>query len=358
MDVHSFLQVAPHLPPDIAVLVRGETGIGKSYLIHQIGSYLQLPIVDRRLSQMTEGDIIGLPCLKDGVTRFLPVDWIKVASQKPVLLFLDEINRASLEVQQAVFQLVLDRELNGVRLHPETRVYTAINSGVNYQVNQLDPALMRRFWTIDLEPTVQDWVVWAKNCSDMDPIIISFIEDTPHFLQFSSEERHNDSKVFPTPASWHRLSRSLKHLKCDLEQLKGRNIPDHVYHLSLGFVGTESALALCDYIEKFELRVSIEEILNNWEEEKEKLSNLRNEVVIDLVEKLVKKASYGLVWSDNQCKNVTDFIKCYSEEIQVVFFNKLMDCGNVQTVTRVHKRLGANIIDIVNNSDALMFRSA
>ena len=25
MNIHSFLQVAPHLPPDIAVLVRGET---------------------------------------------------------------------------------------------------------------------------------------------------------------------------------------------------------------------------------------------------------------------------------------------------------------------------------------------
>ena len=114
MDIHSFLQVAPHLPPDIAVLVRGETGIGKSHLIHQIGGFLQLPVIDRRLSQMTEGDIIGLPCLKDGTTKFLPVDWIKLASQKPVLLFLDEINRASLEVQQAVFQLVLDRELNGL----------------------------------------------------------------------------------------------------------------------------------------------------------------------------------------------------------------------------------------------------
>ena len=155
-----------------------------------IGSVLQLPVIDRRLSQMTEGDIIGLPCLKDGTTKFLPVDWIKIASQRPVLLFLDEINRASLEVQQAVFQLVLDRELNGLRLHPETRVYTAVNNGMSYQVNNMDPALLRRFWTVDLEPTVKDWLAWAKLSDDMDPVIISFISENSQFLQTSSEERH------------------------------------------------------------------------------------------------------------------------------------------------------------------------
>ena len=200
MNIHSFLQVAPHLPPDITVLVRGETGNWQVPSHSSDWFFLQLPVIDRRLSQMTEGDIIGLPCLKDGTTKFLPVDWIKMASQRPVLLFLDEINRASLEVQQVVFQLVLDRELNGLRLHPETRVYTAVNNGISYQVNNMDPALLRRFWTVDLEPTVKDWLAWAKSSDDIDPVIISFISENSQFLQTSSEERHRDGKIFPTPA--------------------------------------------------------------------------------------------------------------------------------------------------------------
>ena len=79
------------------------------------------------------------------------------------ILFLDEINRASVEVQQCAFQIVLDRELNGMKLHPETRLYSAINEGTHYQVNEMGPALTRRFWVVDLEPTTEDWLEWAEN---------------------------------------------------------------------------------------------------------------------------------------------------------------------------------------------------
>ena len=131
MDIKTFKNIVPNLPEDISVLVSGATGVGKSDIFHQIGEKLGLPVIDRRLSQMTEGDIIGLPSLADGTTKFVPVDWIVKASREPVILFLDEINRATVEVQQCAFQLVLDREINGVKLHPKTRVYAAINEGAN-----------------------------------------------------------------------------------------------------------------------------------------------------------------------------------------------------------------------------------
>ena len=76
MDIKTFISVVSNLPEDISVLAKGPTGIGKSHIFHQIGKEVGLPVIDRRLSQMTEGDIIGLPELVDGVTRFAPVDWL------------------------------------------------------------------------------------------------------------------------------------------------------------------------------------------------------------------------------------------------------------------------------------------
>ena len=70
MDIKTFKQLVPNLPADISVLVSGATGVGKSDIFHQIGGELNLPVIDRRLSQMTEGDILGLPELTDGITRF------------------------------------------------------------------------------------------------------------------------------------------------------------------------------------------------------------------------------------------------------------------------------------------------
>ena len=69
MDIKTFVQVISKLPPQIAVLAKGPTGIGKSHIVHQVGDRLDMEVIDRRLSQMTEGDIIGLPEPVDGVTR-------------------------------------------------------------------------------------------------------------------------------------------------------------------------------------------------------------------------------------------------------------------------------------------------
>ena len=79
------------------------------------------------------------------------------------------MNRSLPGVQQSFFQLILDRELgndkdgNPYRLHPETRVFAAVNHGAEYDVNDMDPALLRRFWTVDLEPTVDNWLEWARD---------------------------------------------------------------------------------------------------------------------------------------------------------------------------------------------------
>ena len=91
MDINTFVQVISKLPPQIAVLAKGPTGIGKSHIVHQIGDRLDMEVIDRRLSQMTEGDIIGLPELVDGVTRFAPIDWFVRACNEPVILFFDEL---------------------------------------------------------------------------------------------------------------------------------------------------------------------------------------------------------------------------------------------------------------------------
>lgn len=169
MKISQALAVLPRMSPSSAVLIRGPHGIGKSALVQQVAAILRettglaYPVIDRRLAQMTEGDLLGLPLIEDGKTRWCPPDWIQMACEQPCILFLDEINRASREVQANGFQLALDRELsNGARLHPETRVYAAANTGAMYQINRMDPALLDRFATIDLLFDAKEWLGWAQ----------------------------------------------------------------------------------------------------------------------------------------------------------------------------------------------------
>ena len=101
MDAKNFVEIAKTLPVEIPVLLRGPHGIGKSQITgKQLATYFNLPLLDIRLSQRDAGDVIGLPVVTDDMTRFNPPDWVHRACREPVLLFLDELNRATQEVRR------------------------------------------------------------------------------------------------------------------------------------------------------------------------------------------------------------------------------------------------------------------
>jgi MoxR-like ATPase len=73
------------------------------------------------------GDLIGLMHKDEqtGHSVFLPPYWWPLG-QKPIVLFLDELNRARPEILQAVYDLALNRRLAGKSLPPGSRVAAAI----------------------------------------------------------------------------------------------------------------------------------------------------------------------------------------------------------------------------------------
>ena len=125
-----------------------------------------LPVIERRLSQMSEGDTIGLPKMEGRFTSFKPCDWLICSCDFPVLLFLDERNRALEQVKQSVFQLADSKAFYGHRLHPETIIVIAENIGDAYTVNQSDPAEISRAATVHLDPTKEEFIDYISNKCD------------------------------------------------------------------------------------------------------------------------------------------------------------------------------------------------
>ena len=122
IDFKTFTNIInPILNAKFPVLVRGRHGIGKSTIVYQKAKELGMPVVERRASQMTEGDLLGLPKQSDNdVTEWCPPKWFKTACTEPVVLFLDEEDRATLEVRQGIFELCDSRKIAGRDLHPDT----------------------------------------------------------------------------------------------------------------------------------------------------------------------------------------------------------------------------------------------
>jgi hypothetical protein len=369
MSVKTFLQTAAVLPVDVTILLRGPHGIGKSQVVRQLAKILSVkenidyPVFDIRLGQMSEGDFIGLPTQSADrkTTQFLPPDWYREACDKPVVLFLDELNRATTELMQAASQVVLDRTLNRQTLHPKTVICVAINADARYHVNDMDIALLDRMWTIDLSPTVEDWVAWAEK-NNIDGTIIDFIRGNEKWLD--PAKNAEPSAVEPSRRSWERLSNSLK--------LAGvtENPSDLFYHICCGFIGTEAAIAFHSYAKSVDSRITGEEIVNgfldsknpaNDTETKKKILRLGTEKLNIAVEKVIDFVTNAEAkWSANpsgkkaetkraaQVANIKGFFGFLPAELKVSFWTKVTAVGTEDTalVTLLSQHLMDDVLAV------------
>ena len=70
VDFKTFVSLAPAVSAArLPVLLRGRHGIGKSQVVYQMAAEMGLPVIERRASQMTEGDLVGLPSIDGNVSE-------------------------------------------------------------------------------------------------------------------------------------------------------------------------------------------------------------------------------------------------------------------------------------------------
>ena len=175
--------ILDNTPSEQNIMLVGKHGIGKSRILEEYYSKKNAKVVTLFLGQMSDpGDLIGLPEKneKTGKTDFMLPYWFPT-DDKPVVLFLDELNRARPEVLQTIMDLTLNRKLAGKTLPQGSRIISAVNNGNEYQLTDLDPALVSRFNIYEFCPTVQDWLEWAKAAS-IDERVINFIDKNPEYL--------------------------------------------------------------------------------------------------------------------------------------------------------------------------------
>jgi hypothetical protein len=130
---------------NLNVLLIGKHGIGKTETVKAIANelgekfgYYSTPTLD------PWADIVGIP-VPDKETKTL--DFYKPTGiQSAEFLFFDELNRAHPRTLNAILEIIQFKSCNGTPLPKLKKVWAAINPpNENYQVEELDPALVDRF---------------------------------------------------------------------------------------------------------------------------------------------------------------------------------------------------------------------
>jgi len=267
-DAHSVIKAVTLGGVGYPILLRGRHGIGKSSVVYQFGADRGLTVVERRISQMTEGDLLGLPSTDGRVTTWNPPAWFKQACDEPVVLFLDELDRGTLEVRQGVFELADSRKLAGHKLHEGTIIIAACNGGegeTNYLVAELGPAELDRWTVMDVSPTIEEGIDYLAS-QGLPSLAVDFLRSYPKHFEHNSDFEPN--KVYPSRRSWERFGDIVNRndwfaTKDSLEHNKGL-----VFLTASSFVGIDAGAALQNYINDYEWTISIDDILvNTFEDE-------------------------------------------------------------------------------------------
>lgn len=141
-----------------AAFIWGAPGIGKSSIVRQIAERRRMPLIDIRASLLDPTDLRGIPIIQDGTAVWCPPSFLPKKSDKPGILFLDEINAAPPLVQAALYQLILDRRVGEYELPEGWRIIAAGNRREDKAVTfRLSSALANRFIHLNLEVDPDDW---------------------------------------------------------------------------------------------------------------------------------------------------------------------------------------------------------
>lgn len=252
--------LAKKLPP---ILIHGSPGIGKSSIVKSVADELGIGFIDIRLAQIEPCDIRGLPVpnKEEHVMEwYVNGTWPRDKNSKGIL-FLDELKNCSPDIQNASFELILDRKLGELYSVPDGWVIVGAGNLTTDRsvVRTMASALANRFMHLELEANATDWVLWAQH-HNIHPSVIGFINYRSEYLFHMEGE--NLERGWPSPRSWERVSHILnlyKDLDSDSPVLR---------KLIYGLVGNRAGV---EFMEFHKINAQFDNVLDYMLDPKKKI---------------------------------------------------------------------------------------
>jgi hypothetical protein len=262
------------------------------------------------------------------------VPWFKTACDEAVVLFLDEVDRATPEVRQGIFELTDSRKLAGFCLHADTIIVAAVNGGehgAQYQVGEMDPAELDRYTVFDVEPSHEDWLDWAK--ANVDGLIWDFINQNRNHLEHTGDFEPN--KVYPSRRSWDRLNQAAVGANLLAEDADAGTL----FNLASAFVGFEAGVAIQDFFVNYSRQVTVEDLLVKGEIDRTKDFTINDHSA--LVEKMEATDVFAEALPAEQVLNLANYFVTLPSEVAMKLWIVLGN-GEIQNTVELHQSTAAD----------------
>ena len=196
----------------VAVFLHGPSSEGKSARVKQIDSTCEIIY----LRNATPESLNGKSVYNQATGEMIDVkpSWLKKLEEKCEkepdrfhIVFLDEITNALPSIQGIAFNIVLDREVNGIwKLPDNARIVAAGNDMKDsLAANQLAEPLFNRFAHVYIKTTTESWLKWASE-HNIHPAIYSYIA---YKKGETLRSKYDGEKPNADPRKWEMASKML-----------------------------------------------------------------------------------------------------------------------------------------------------
>lgn len=238
----------------ITPLISGKHGIGKSAIVKTVAKDLGGTCITIEGGTLKEGEITGLPYQYENARgeaqfKFLPyyaveriqeqerllfeqagkiieendvlsgtenryaqndlapqekINLLLSGKVKPVIIFVDEINRTENTVYKELMNILLTKTVNGYQFPWWVFFVGAMNPSTQnsvYATNEMDPAQLDRFLKLKVTSNTSEWIRYGKKAG-ISPAILQFIKENPKCLSESAAELDDEEKPTPSPRGW------------------------------------------------------------------------------------------------------------------------------------------------------------
>jgi len=317
----------------------GYPGIGKSQTVAEFAKENDMQLIDLRLSQCLETDLIGIP-RDDPSSDFcqwkppVNIPWEHNPHFKNTrgILFLDELPQADEAVIKASFQLIYDHAVGQNQLNKNWYIVAAGNLGTedgNDGLTMFPSALKDRLAIIHIDKgsCAASWFDYAKD-RGFNKDIVSYLRTRPERLYH--EFNYKGEKIFITPRRWEKL--------CLLWE-QNKEIPLMEFVGDIGqYLIYDLVPELVKYLKDNEV-IKPEDIVYNFDKVEAQLLALKEQsedMIVDLSMQLVQ------YWVDNTERLI---VSHSTEDEKTQKFKEFVERFGKDSLKRKHKDVSQSIAE-------------
>lgn len=348
---------------ELVVNIVGHAGIGKTQLVQSIAQDKGYEFGEITCSLLQEGDLaLPYPSENDRGVKEVKyminstinrlVDYCNDNTDHLAILFLDEFNRASVQVQSELMNLILQRNVMGMHLPDNLRIITASNPSSDmegyedtmYATKEGDAAINDRTIRIRMGADLNDWlenyamvVINDDGHTRVHPVVTSFLEEDGNNLFIVNDESKDKN---PTPRGYTRLSEVFKEFESngveDIIEVTNSVYGDFVLESIRGILGDDVGLQFfkymterLDYIKpKDFVKARGDKLSTSMRKRIEEMPDVRKKSIFyALINYLGLENNLGLLdggKGKDLAKRVVEFYFMLDNDLQTIVVNKML----------------------------------